>query len=57
MSIYSFVFFGLMPVAALWIGGAAEKFGEPAAVIIGGSISLLFALAVFFIVPKLHKLA
>ena len=57
MSIYAFVFFGLMPVAALWIGGAAEKFGEPHAVIIGGSISLLFALAVFFFVPKLHKLA
>jgi len=57
MSIYSFVFFGLMPVAALWIGGAAEKFGEPAAVIIGGSISLLFALAVFLFVPKLRKLA
>jgi hypothetical protein len=46
-----------MPVAALWIGGAAEKFGEPAAVIIGGSISLLFALAVFLFVPKLRKLA
>jgi MFS family permease len=57
MSIYSFVFFGLMPVGALWIGGAAEKFGEPAAIIIGGSISLLFALAVFFFVPKLRKLA
>lgn len=57
MSIYSLVFFGLMPLAALWIGGAAEKFGEPPAIIIGGSISLVFALAVFFFVPKLHKLA
>jgi MFS family permease len=56
MSIYSFVFFGLMPVAALWIGGAAEKFGEPAAVITGGFVTLLFTLAVFFFVPKLRRL-
>ena len=57
MSIYSFVFFGFIPLGALWVGGTAEKIGEPAAVIIGAVLALLYATSIFVLVPKLRKLS
>lgn len=56
MGIYSMVFFGLMPLGALWIGAVAEHISEPAAVFIGSSITLGYALLIWLFVPKLRRL-
>lgn len=54
MSVYTFVFFGSMPIAALGIGATAQRLGEPAAVIIGASIMLLAAGLVWIFFPRLR---
>ncbi|MGB9893959.1 MAG: MFS transporter, partial [Candidatus Saccharicenans sp.] len=56
MSIYSFVFFGLMPFAALWIGAAANHFGEKIPILVAASISLIYAAAIFLFEGRLKKL-
>jgi len=55
MSIYSLTFFGFMPVGSLWIGLAAEKFGEPAAVFINSGFLLIASMLIFFMVPSLRR--
>ncbi|MBC7360962.1 MAG: MFS transporter [Candidatus Aminicenantes bacterium] len=56
MSIYSFVFFGFMPFAALWIGGAAHLLGEKIPVFAAASISLIYAAAIFLFDRRIIKL-
>ncbi|MGB9906933.1 MAG: MFS transporter [Candidatus Saccharicenans sp.] len=56
MSIYSFVFFGLMPFAALWIGAAANHFGEKLPILASASIFLIYSAAIFFFGTQLRKL-
>jgi MFS family permease len=56
MGIYSLVFFGLMPAGALWIGTVAEKVSEPAAVLVGASVTLAYAVLVRLFVPGLRRL-
>lgn len=56
MGIYSFSFFALMPLGALWIGMLAEHFGPPAAVLINAIILLTFALVIWFKYPKLRTI-
>lgn len=56
MGIYSMVFFGIMPLGALWIGAVADRVSEPAAVFIGSSITLGYALLVWFLVPGMRRL-
>jgi len=56
MSIYSFVFFGFMPFAALWIGAAAHPFGEKIPVLVAACVSLIYAAAIFFFGRKIKKL-
>jgi MFS family permease len=56
MGIYSMVFFGLMPLGALWIGAVAEHVSEPAAILIGSSVTLGYALLIWLFVPKLRRL-
>ncbi|PMP94938.1 MAG: MFS transporter [Candidatus Aminicenantes bacterium] len=56
MSIYSFVFFGLMPFAALWIGSAAHAFGEKMPVLAAASVSLIYAAALLLFKPRFIKL-
>jgi MFS family permease len=55
MGIYTFVFFGMMPIGALIMGTLAEKFGEPQAVIIGSIITFMCAVTIFFTVPKIRE--
>jgi len=43
MGIYSFTFFGFMPLGALIAGTAAERIGEPNTVVLGAAITLAFA--------------
>ncbi len=56
MGIYSMVFFGIMPLGALWIGAVAERVSEPAAVFIGSCITLAYALLVWFLAPQMRRL-
>lgn len=54
MGIYSFSFFALMPIGALWIGIIAEHFSLPAAVFVNGAILLIIAVIIWFKYPKLR---
>ncbi|MBM3285336.1 MAG: MFS transporter [Candidatus Aminicenantes bacterium] len=56
MAIYSLTFFGFMPLGALWVGVAAEKLGEPAAIIVNGSILLAFSMLIWIFLPRLRQL-
>ena len=56
MGIYSLTFFGFLPVGSLWIGLAAEKLGEPAAVIINAGALLAFSGLIALLVPQLRRL-
>jgi len=55
MGIYTFTFFGMMPVGSLLMGSLAQAFGEPEAVIIGSVITFAAAISIFITVPKLRK--
>jgi MFS family permease len=56
MSIYSFVFFGFMPFAALWIGSTAHLLGEKIPVFTAASISLIYAAVIFLFDRRIIKL-
>jgi len=56
MAIYSFTFFGSMPIGSLLIGTVAGTFGEPPAIIVNSLVVLLFAGLVFVTVPRLRAL-
>ena len=55
MGTYTWIFFGFMPLGALWSGTIAGGIGEPATVMINASIALLFALAVRLFYPRLRQ--
>ncbi len=56
MAVYSMVFFGMMPVGALWVGVVAERLGEAAAVISGALAVLSVAGVIFVAVPRIRGL-
>jgi MFS family permease len=56
MGIYSFVFFGMMPIGGLLMGTMADHIGEPLTVATGAGGALLVALLVLLFVPKLRRL-
>jgi len=56
MGIYSLTFFGFLPVGALWIGTMAERFGEPAAILVNAGIMLLLCTAIALYVPQVRRL-
>ncbi|MGA2588147.1 MAG: MFS transporter [Candidatus Aminicenantales bacterium] len=56
MSIYSLVFFGAMPIGALIVGWMATKIGEPATLVIGASITMVYAGLLWIFFPKLRHL-
>jgi MFS family permease len=55
MGAYTWIFFGCMPLGALWIGTTAEHLGEPRAVMINAGLAMFFALAVALFFPKLRR--
>ena len=57
MSLYSLVFFGAMPVGALWAGALAERVGEPLAVVISSGLLLALAVGVHVRAPWLREMA
>ena len=56
MGVYSFSFFGFMPLGALWIGMLAEHFSSPIAILINSVILFIFVGVVWFYTPKLRKI-
>lgn len=56
MGVYSLTFGGLSPIGALLAGTMAEHVGAPATVIAGAAITLVFALLVWWRVPRLNAL-
>lgn len=54
MGVYTFVFFGTMPIAALGIGATAQRLGETTAVGIGGAVMLLAAVLLWILFPRLR---
>jgi len=56
MGVYSFSFFGFMPIGALWIGMLAEHFGSPTAILINSIILFIFVGVVWLYAPKLRKI-
>jgi len=57
MSAYTLTFFGLMPIGSLGVGLTAERFGQPAAILIGAGIMLLAAAAIAVFMPHLRRQA
>lgn len=56
MGIYTFAFFGMMPLGALLSGSLAEWINEPAAVSILGLAGLIFAFWVYFKFPDIRAM-
>ncbi len=55
MGAYTWIFFGFMPLGALWSGTIAARLGEPAAVMINATIAFSFAIGVRVLYPRLSK--
>jgi len=55
MGIYTFIFFGAMPLGALFAGSVAEKIGEPWTVVLGAAFLTVFALAAWFFLPAVRR--
>jgi len=57
MSLYAITFSGMVPFGSLQAGAVANVYGAPVAVGVGGLICLLFALAIYWRVPQIRRLA
>ncbi len=55
-SLYSLTFFSFMPLGSLLIGWLAEYINEPAALQVGGTVLVFFALGLLLKAPKLRTL-
>lgn len=55
MGIYSFAFFGFLPLGALGVGAAADKVGEPLTVAAGAGVVLLAAVGIAACYPALRR--
>lgn len=56
MGIYSWVFFGSMPIGSILTGQSAEVIGMPSTIVIGAIICLATALFVFLRTPAIRRL-
>lgn len=56
MGIYTFAFFGMMPIGAILGGGVAEWIGEPLTVMIGAVVCLIMAILIFLKIPSIRNL-
>jgi len=56
MGVYTFTFFGALPIGALWIGLVAQYAGEPQAIIAASVLSFLVAGAVWLFAPRVRAL-
>lgn len=56
MGLYTFTFFGFLPIGALLMGTLAEHFGEQEAIILTSSITLLVTTSIYFFSPYIRKM-
>lgn len=56
MGIYSFAFFGLMPVGSLWIGLVARFTSEQVSMLVAAGLSFAVALAMSIFAPKFREM-
>jgi MFS family permease len=56
MSVYSLIFFGLMPIGSLLAGSFAQHFGSPPTVVLGALVCLVVATLTWVFVPDLRAL-
>lgn len=56
MSVFTFMFMGMMPFGSLQAGIVAGRFGAPFAVFLGGAVLLICVLFVHWRVPEIRKL-
>ena len=56
MSVYNLAFLGVAPIGSLAIGAAAERFGEPSAVLAFAAMSLACTGGIALAVPSLRRL-
>jgi MFS family permease len=57
MSVYNLAFLGMAPIGSLAIGAAAERFGEPSALLAFALVSLACTGGIALAVPSLRRLA
>jgi predicted MFS family arabinose efflux permease len=55
MGAYTWIFFGFMPLGALWTGSMADRIGLSQTVIMNGILALVFAVFVWFFFPRLRE--
>jgi MFS family permease len=55
MSVYTLVFFGAMPLGALFAGTVAQKIGEPPTVMLGAGILIALAIIAWFFLPDIRR--
>jgi MFS family permease len=55
MSVYTLFLFGAAPVGAMFAGAVAQRWNPTAAIAMGASVTLAFALTVVFVVPAVRK--
>jgi MFS family permease len=56
MGIYTFAFFGMIPVGAILGGALAEWLGEPLTIMLGATLCLAIAVLIFIKVPSIRLL-
>lgn len=56
MGLYTFTFFGFLPIGALLMGTMAEHLGEQEAVLLAGIITLAVSMMIYFFAPAIRKL-
>ena len=55
MSVYTLVFFGSMPLGALFAGTFAQKYGEPLTVMLGAGVLMALAIASWIFLPDIRR--
>jgi MFS family permease len=55
MGAYTWIFFGFMPLGALWTGAGAEHVGTPDTVLINAILAFLIAMVFWFRFPYIRK--
>jgi len=56
MGVYSWVFFGMMPLGGLLMGALAERIHEPLSIALGAALAMAFAGMVWLFEPKVRAL-
>ncbi len=56
LSVYTFTFFGLMPLGSLLVGSSADWIGETFSIILFATLLLICSLYIFLTVPKIRAL-